>query len=105
MQFPNYPDSVYVVKYKLMDDLGRAAVTKDPADKNMWRVPALLNKTLPDAQVDDIVAFLLALSGPFPQQECRGCRRPRVTCSNSVNVVRRRSKPVRPWRRTRSVWR
>jgi cytochrome c peroxidase len=27
-----------------------------------------LNKTLPDAQVDDIVAFLMALSGPFPQQ-------------------------------------
>jgi cytochrome c peroxidase len=97
MKFPTYPDNVYVVKYKLMDDLGRATVTKDPADKAMWRVPTLrnleftapymhtgtvktlpeavrvmaatqLNKTLPDAQVDDIVAFLLALSGPFPQQ-------------------------------------
>jgi cytochrome c peroxidase len=85
------------VKYKLMDDLGRATVTKDPADQAMWRVPTLrnleftapymhtgtvktlpeavrvmaatqLNKTLPDAQVDDIVAFLMALSGPFPQQ-------------------------------------
>jgi cytochrome c peroxidase len=97
MKFPTYPDNVYVVKYKLMDDLGRATVTKDPADKAMWRVPTLrnleftapymhtgtvktlpeavrvmaatqLNKTLPDAQVGDIVAFLLALSGPFPQQ-------------------------------------
>ena len=97
MKFPTYQDSVYVVKYKLMDDLGRATVTKDPADQAMWRVPTLrnleftapymhtgsvktlpeavrvmaatqLNKTLPDAQVDDIVAFLMALSGPFPQQ-------------------------------------
>ena len=97
MKFPAYQDSVYVVKYKLMDDLGRATVTKDPADQAMWRVPTLrnleftapymhtgsvktlpeavrvmaatqLNKTLPDAQVDDIVAFLMALSGPFPQQ-------------------------------------
>jgi cytochrome c peroxidase len=97
MKFPTYEDNAYVVKYKLMDDLGRATVTKDPADQAMWRVPTLrnleftapymhtgsvktlpeavrvmaatqLNKTLPDAQVDDIVAFLLALSGPFPQQ-------------------------------------
>jgi cytochrome c peroxidase len=97
MKFPTYPDNLYVVKYKLLDDLGRATVTKDPADQSMWRVPTLrnleftapymhtgtvktlpeavrvmaatqLNKTLPDAQVDDIVAFLMALSGPFPQQ-------------------------------------
>ncbi len=97
MKFPTYEDNAYVVKYKLMDDLGRASVTKDPADQAMWRVPTLrnleftapymhtgsvktlpeavrvmaatqLNKTLPDAQVDDIVAFLVALSGPFPQQ-------------------------------------
>ena len=97
MKFPTYADNAYVVKYKLMDDLGRATVTKDPADQAMWRVPTLrnleftapymhtgsvktlpeavrvmaatqLNKTLPDAQVDDIVAFLMALSGPFPQQ-------------------------------------
>jgi cytochrome c peroxidase len=97
MKFPTYEDNAYVVKYKLMDDLGRATVTKDPADRAMWRVPTLrnleftapymhtgtvktlpeavrvmavtqLNKTLPDAQVDDIVAFLMALSGPFPQQ-------------------------------------
>ena len=97
MKFPTYEDNAYVVKYKLMDDLGRATATKDPADRAMWRVPTLrnleftapymhtgtvktlpeavrvmavtqLNKTLPDAQVDDIVAFLMALSGPFPQQ-------------------------------------
>jgi cytochrome c peroxidase len=97
MKFPAYPDSADVAKYKLMDDLGRAAVTKDPADRGMWRVQTLrnveytapymhngsvktlpeavrvmammqLNKDLPAAQVDDMVAFLTALSGPFPQQ-------------------------------------
>jgi cytochrome c peroxidase len=97
MKFPTFPDSIYVVKYKLADDPGRASVTKDPADRGMWRVPTLrnlpntapymhtgsvktlpeavrvmastqLNKTLPDGEVDDIVAFLESLSGPFPQQ-------------------------------------
>jgi cytochrome c peroxidase len=97
MKFPTYPDSVYTVKYKLTDDPGRASVTKDPADRGMWRVPTLrnltytapymhtgtvktlpeavrvmagtqLDKTLSDAEVADIVAFLESLSGPFPQQ-------------------------------------
>ena len=97
MKFPAYPDSVYTVKYKLADDPGRASLTKDPADAGMWRVPTLrnltytapymhtgsvkmlpeavrvmastqLDKTLSDAEVADIVAFLESLSGPFPQQ-------------------------------------
>ena len=97
MKFPTYPDTVYTVKYKLADDPGRASVTKDPADAGMWRVPTLrnlshtapymhtgsvktlpeavrvmastqLDKTLSDAEVADIVAFLEALNGPFPQQ-------------------------------------
>ncbi len=97
MKFPTYPDSIYTVKYKLTDDPGRASVTKDPADAGMWRVPTLrnlshtapymhtgsvktlpeavrvmastqLDKTLSDAEVADIVAFLEALNGPFPQQ-------------------------------------
>jgi cytochrome c peroxidase len=97
MKFPTYPDSVYTVKYKLADDPGRASVTKDPADAGMWRVPTLrnlvytapymhtgsvktlpeavrvmastqLDKTLSDAEVADLVAFLESLSGPFPQQ-------------------------------------
>jgi cytochrome c peroxidase len=97
MKFPAYPDSVYTVKYKLAEDPGRASVTKDPADASMWRVPTLrnltytapymhtgtvktlpeavrvmastqLDKTLSDAEVADIVAFLEVLSGPFPQQ-------------------------------------
>jgi len=97
MKFPTFKDSVYVVKYKLTDDPGRASVTKDPADQAMWRVPTLrnlvytapymhtgsvktlpeavrvmastqLDKTLGDAEVGDIVAFLESLTGPFPQQ-------------------------------------
>jgi len=97
MKFPVFPDSAYVVKYKLTDDPGRESATKDPADRGMWRVPTLRNliytapymhngavKTLPeavrvmastqlnqapsDAQVGDIVAFLESLTGTFPQQ-------------------------------------
>jgi len=97
MKFPAYPDSVYVVKYKLTEDPGRANATKDPADRGMWRVPTLrnlantapymhngsvkslpeavrvmastqLDKSLTDAEVNDIVAFLDSLGGPFPQQ-------------------------------------
>jgi len=97
MKFPTYPNSVYTVKYKLADDPGRASATKDTADAGMWRVPTLrnlshtapymhtgtvktlpeavrvmastqLDKTLSDAEVADIVAFLEALNGPFPQQ-------------------------------------
>jgi cytochrome c peroxidase len=97
MKFPTFPDSVYVAKYKLTDDPGRASTTKDPADQAMWRVPTLrnlvytapymhtgsvktlpeavrvmastqLDKTLSDAEVGDIVAFLETLTGPFPQQ-------------------------------------
>jgi len=97
MKFPTFADSVYTVKYKLADDPGRANATQDAADRGMWRVPTLRNlthtapymhtgtvKTLPeavrvmastqlnqalgDAEVADIVAFLEALNGPFPQQ-------------------------------------
>ena len=97
MKFPTYPESPYVAKYKLADDPGRFSATKDEADRGMWRVPTLLNltytapymhtgtvKTLPeavrvmastqlnrtldDAQVGDVVAFLESLTGKFPQQ-------------------------------------
>jgi cytochrome c peroxidase len=97
MKFPTYPESPYVAKYKLAEDPGRFSATKDEADRGMWRVPTLLNltytapymhngtvKTLPeavrvmastqlnrtldDAQVGDVVAFLESLTGTFPQQ-------------------------------------
>jgi cytochrome c peroxidase len=96
-KFPLYTDNDFVSKYGLMNDIGRMAATGKEVDKNMWRVPTLRNlaytapymhtgsvKTLPDAvrvmsktqlnkeltsqQVEEIVAFLEALNGEFPEQ-------------------------------------
>lgn len=95
--FPQIPGSDYDKKYDLLSDLGRYEVTKKADDKNHWRVPTWRNvaitapyfhngkvKTLDEAvrvmaktqlgmdlnagQVDDIVAFLNALTGEFPKQ-------------------------------------
>jgi cytochrome c peroxidase len=95
-KFPVMAQSEYVAKYDLAKDLGRFEVTKADADKNMFRVPTWRNiavtapyfhngsvatldeavrvmastqlgKTLPDQDVKDIVAFLNALTGPFPK--------------------------------------
>lgn len=94
--FPQIPGSKYDKQYKLTEQLGRYDVTKNPEDKNKWRVPTWRNvavtapyfhngevKTLPEAvrvmakvqldvdlkenQVADIVAFLNALTGQFPK--------------------------------------
>jgi cytochrome c peroxidase len=96
-KFPTFTDNDYVSKYGLMNDAGRMAATGKEADKNMWRVPTLRNlaytapymhtgsvKSLPEAvrvmsktqlgkelqpqQVEEIVAFLGALNGEFPEQ-------------------------------------
>ena len=96
-KFPNKPGSEYDTKYKLLEDTGRYEVTKNEADKHMWRVPTLrnvaltapyfhngavptldeavrvmaktqINKTLTDEQVQDLVAFLKSLTGEFPEQ-------------------------------------
>jgi len=98
MKFPTHPDSPYVRKYDLLSDPGRASVTNDAADRNLWRVPSLRNlvytapyfhnglvhtideavrvmaatqlgRTLEPGQVADITAFLEALTGPFPAQQ------------------------------------
>jgi cytochrome c peroxidase len=97
MKFPTFGGSQYETKYKLGKDLGRFEATKDKKDKHFWRVPTLrnvaltapyfhngevktldeavrvmgkvqLNKELEEQQVKDIVAFLNALTGEFPQQ-------------------------------------
>jgi cytochrome c peroxidase len=97
VKFPTYPGSAYDTRYKLTADPGRYTVTKQEADRNVWRVPTLRNltytapyfhngsvtsleeavrvmgktqidKELSDAQVRDIVAFLGALDGEFPRQ-------------------------------------
>lgn len=96
--FPQVPGSKYDKMYDLTSDLGRFEVTKNPEDKNQWRVPTWRNiaitapyfhngkvKTLDeavrvmaktqldadltDAQVEDIVAFLNSLTGEFPVQK------------------------------------
>jgi cytochrome c peroxidase len=98
MKFPTYTGSPYVARYDFMSDTGRGNVTKEAADMNLWRVPGLRNleytapyfhngqvhtigeavrvmastqlqKTLTPEQVDDVTAFLLTLSGPFPAQQ------------------------------------
>lgn len=97
MKFPTYTAAAYVAKYNLDADLGRFESTKKAEDRHMWRVPTLrnlsytapyfhngavgsldeavrvmgktqLDKTLGAAEVSDIVAFLGALDGEFPQQ-------------------------------------
>jgi len=97
MKFPTFTDSDYVKKYQLTEDTGRFTVTGEASDTSMWKVPTLrnialtapyfhngsvatldeavrvmarvqLNKNLDDAQVTDIVAFMSALTGKFPEQ-------------------------------------
>ncbi len=94
-KFPTFTDNAYVSRYKLADDKGRHDVTGNAADENMFRVPTLrnitdtapyfhngsvndlheavrimaktqLNRELGDKEVDDIVAFLAALTGEYP---------------------------------------
>ena len=96
-KFPQNPNPEIVKKYNLSEDLGRYEVTKKEEDKNVFRVPTWRNvaltapyfhngsvKTLEEAvrvmgklqldvdlsshQVEDIVAFLNTLTGPFPTQ-------------------------------------
>jgi cytochrome c peroxidase len=95
--FPRFADNALVAKYKLLDDLGRYAATKQEADRHVWRVPTLRNVAmtapyfhnglvptldeavrlcakggsnvdLSPAQVQSLVAFLGALSGSLPPQ-------------------------------------
>ena len=97
MKAPTFTDNDYVEQYKLTEDTGRFTVTNAEADKHLWKVPTLrniaitapyfhngsaatldeavrvmakiqLNQELTDGQVADIVAFLDALTGEFPQQ-------------------------------------
>jgi len=96
-KFPTFTDNDYVKQYDFTADEGRMAVTTNVADKHMWKVPTLrnialtapyfhngsvktldeavrvmaklqLNQDLSDAQTADLVAFLMALSGTFPDQ-------------------------------------
>jgi len=95
-KFPTFMDNVYSKKYNLTADKGREASTDKVADAHMFRVPTLrnitdtapyfhngsvndlseavrlmaktqLNKDLPGNEVKDIVSFLSALTGPYPE--------------------------------------
>jgi cytochrome c peroxidase len=97
MKFPTFQDNAYVSKYDFLKDQGRFDVTGKEADKHLFKVPTLrnialtapyfhngsvatldeavrvmaktqLNKDLSDQQVADMVAFLNALTGEFPEQ-------------------------------------
>ncbi len=95
-KFPTFADNGYNKKYDLSADKGREEATGKVADAHMFRVPTLrnitdtapyfhngsvndlteavsvmaktqLNKDLSDKEVKDIVAFLGALTGPYPE--------------------------------------
>lgn len=97
MKFPLYENKVFQSQYHLTKDKGRFEVTGKEEDKNTWKVPTLrnvawtapyfhngsvktlnraielmaklqLNKKLSESEIDDIAAFLNALTGPFPTQ-------------------------------------
>ncbi len=97
MKFPTFQDNAYVSKYDFLKDQGRFDVTGKEADKHLFKVPTLrnialtapyfhngsvatldeavrvmaktqLNQDLSDQQVADMVAFLNALTGEFPEQ-------------------------------------
>ena len=97
MKFPTFTDNAYVEQYGFKKDKGRADVTGDEADAHLFKVPTLrnvaltapyfhngavgaldeavrvmaktqLNRDLSDSQVSDLVAFLNALTGEFPEQ-------------------------------------
>lgn len=122
MKFPTFPGSAYEAKYHLLDDQGRFESTASEADRHMWRVPTLrnvaltapyfhngsvptldqavrvmaktqLNKDLDDAQAADLVAFLNALSGEFPQ-----IAMPRLPSTPNITVI----PPVDPHRKVAS---
>jgi len=97
-KFPMHSNPYFEAQHRFSKDLGVAEVTKKAEDEHLFKVPTLRNialtapymhngsvKTLAEAvkimgklqldkdlskeEVADIVAFLQALTGPFPKQE------------------------------------
>jgi len=110
-KFPTFADNAYASKYKFADDKGREEVTGKAADRNMFRVATLrnitdtapyfhngsvndlgeavrvmaktqLNQDLSDADVADIVAFLGALTGEYPE-----ITMPRLPATAGTSIV------------------
>lgn len=110
-KFPTFADNKYNDRYKLSADKGRESATRNAADAHMYRVPTLrnitdtapyfhngsvndlseavrvmaktqLNKDLSDKDVKDIVAFLAALTGPYPE-----IMMPRLPATSGYSLV------------------
>ena len=110
-RFPTFTDNVYVAQYKLADDKGRQEATGNSADANMFRTQTLrnitdtapyfhngsvndlseavrvmaktqLNKALSDADVADMVAFLGALTGEYPE-----ITMPRLPATSGISII------------------
>ncbi|MDT8282158.1 MAG: cytochrome c peroxidase [Gammaproteobacteria bacterium] len=110
-KFPTFADNSYDKKYKLSADKGREVATGKAADAHMFRVPTLrnitdtapyfhngsvnelseavrtmaktqLNKDLSENEVVDIVAFLSALTGEYPELTM-----PRLPATSGYSLV------------------
>jgi cytochrome c peroxidase len=97
-KFPLINNAYFEAQFHLKKDKGLAEVSKNNADENLWKVPTLRNialtapylhngsintleqtvsimaqlqlgKELKKEEIDDIVAFLNALTGEFPAQK------------------------------------
>lgn len=97
-KFPTYENNKYVKQYRVKDDVGRFAVTKNVSDRNRWRVPTWrnialtapyfhngsvasldeavrvmaktqLDRNLGEDEVAAIVVFMRSLTGEFPKIE------------------------------------
>ena len=110
-KFPTFADNAYNKKYDLSGDKGREEATGKAADAHMFRVSTLrnitdtapyfhngsvndlseavavmaktqLNKDLSEAEVKDIVAFLSALTGQYPE-----ITMPRLPATSGYSLV------------------
>jgi len=110
-KFPTFADNAYNKKYDLSADKGREEATGKAADAHMFRVPTLrnitdtapyfhngsvndlseavalmaktqLNKDLSETEVKDIVAFLGALTGQYPE-----ITMPRLPATSGYSLV------------------
>jgi cytochrome c peroxidase len=97
-KFPAHSNGYFEAQYHFSKDKGLAEVSKKSEDEHFWKVPTLrnialtapyfhngavktldtavkimaktqLDKDLSDAEIADIVAFLNALTGEFPEQK------------------------------------
>ena len=112
-EFPRFANSVYLSKFDLIADIGRSAVSLNKTDDHHFKIPTLRNITLTapylhngrvnsldevcrlmastqldmeltDHQVADLVAFMSALEGEFPDISL-----PRIPSRSGESVILR----------------